>query len=269
MLALVLGGGGAKGYAHIGVIRYLEELHIKPQLIVGASMGALIAGFYAAGFNSEDLQRLSQGVNRRLKGWLFRPCLSRRGLISGDNITKYLTVHLGHRLIEQLPMKYAAIATDIDTGEEVVIDRGELVSAIRAAISVPVIFIPYKYMGRTLVDSIGNSLPISIAKLLGGHHIIAVNVLHRTGYQQVTISEKESSNRTRTMIGTLEATITNFVSRAIANEMRHLQQGISLDINTEGIGMTQFEKALPAIECGYSEAAKCEELLRDFMESLS
>jgi predicted acylesterase/phospholipase RssA len=269
MLTLLLGGGGAKGYAHIGVISYLEELHIKPQLIVGASMGALIAGFYAAGFNAAELQRLSLGVNQRLKAWLFRPSVSKQGFISGDNITKHLTRYLDHKLIEQLPTRYAALATDIDTGEDVIIDRGELVPAIRAAISVPVIFRPYQYMGRTLTDNIGNSLPISTTQQIGGDQIIAVNVLQRTKSKQVRISRKMPSTRTYNMIETLEAAITNFTSRTIANELKHLQNGILLDIDTKNIGITQFEKALPAIESGYTGATKYENLLRDFMASIS
>lgn len=269
MLTLVLGGGGAKGYAHIGVIKYLEELHITPQLVVGASMGALIAGFYAAGFKAAELQRLSLGVNLRIKAWLFRPCVSTQGLVSGNNITKYLRLYLGHRLIEKLPKRYAALATDIETGEEVIIDRGELVSAIRAAISVPVIFKPYSYMGRTLTDNIGNSLPISAAQQIGGKHIIAVNVLQRTTARQVRISEKAGLNRAPTMIETLEATVASFVSRAIADELEYLQSGILLDIDTRNIGITQFERAKPAIDCGYAGAAKYRQLLRNFMTSIS
>jgi NTE family protein len=207
-LVLVLSGGGARGIAHIGVIRVLEELHIAPDLIVGTSMGSIIGGLYAAGWSPDEMEeivrtidwdkiftdrvdRIDRSFRRKqddrpvlIKGRLgfdgLKPVVP-SGVISGQRL------ELALRIIEalspaetdfdQLPIPYRAVAADIATGEAVVISSGSLATAMRASMSVPGALPPVMMGGRELVDGgIAANLPVGIAQDLGAHKIIAVDI---------------------------------------------------------------------------------------------
>ncbi|MFA5760020.1 MAG: patatin-like phospholipase family protein [Clostridia bacterium] len=176
-IALVLGGGAALGYAHLGVIEVLEKHDIKPDIVVGTSMGAMIGGAYAAGINvSEMLEyarqfKISQFLDFNIIK--FKKC----GLSSGKNITDMLEKAFGDKKIEDQSIQFIAVATDIISKEEVHIKRGSFVKAIRASISIPVVFEPVKIGKKMLVDGgILNQVPADIAKKSGADLIIAVNV---------------------------------------------------------------------------------------------
>ena len=160
-LSLVLGSGGARGYAHIGVIQELEASGFAIRSIAGSSMGALIGGIYAAGklgvFTDwvRPLQRLDV---LRLLDWT----ISGGGFIKGDRIIAALKKLIGDINIEDLPIPYTAVAVDLDVQREVWFSRGSLFDAIRASIAIPTIFRPYRYQGRLLVDGgLLNPLPVS------------------------------------------------------------------------------------------------------------
>jgi predicted acylesterase/phospholipase RssA len=257
MLGLVLGGGAAKGYAHIGALKVLEEKGIKPDIIVGASMGALVAGFYAAGFDAKKLEELAVKVDKKTKRWLFAPRLSKKGIIDGRNVVKHLSRYLGSKQIEDLPITYAAVTTDIEHEAEIVIDHGDLVQAIRASISIPVIFMPYHYRGRILIDGgFVNPLPISVAQKLGAKKIIAVNVLRNIDYSLMQISPIRSSHKSYNMKQVFLETFELITSRLIDYEVQHMNDGVVVNINTKGIGMSRFEQAQKAIDRGYEETKK-------------
>jgi predicted acylesterase/phospholipase RssA len=265
MLGLVFGGGAAKGYAHIGALKVLEEKGIKPDIIVGASMGALVGGFYAAGFDVEKLEEIATKVDKKTKRWLFAPRLSKRGFIDGRNVVKHLSQYLGPKQIEDLPITYAAVATDIENDAEIVIDRGNLVQAIRASISIPVVFMPHRYAGRLLIDGgFVNPLPISVAQKLGAKKIIAVNVLRKIDYPRFEISPVSSPHKSYNMKQVFLETFELIISRLIDYEVRHMKNGIVVNINTKGIGMSQFEAAKKAIDRGYEETKNV-----DFKKALS
>ncbi len=265
MLGLVLGGGAAKGYAHIGAIRVLEEEGIKPDIVVGASMGALIGGFYAAGFNSKTLEEIGLKIDKKKKRWLFKPHLSKKGLVEGRNVIKFLSSYLGGKKIENLPKKYAAVATDIENEVEIIIDKGNLIQGIRAAVSIPVVFMPHNYQGRVLIDGgFINPLPITVAQKLGAKKIIAVNVLRRVGYEQLQLTSISPSNKSYNIKKVFEKTFELITSRLIDHEIGQMKNGVVIDIDTRGIGMSQFEKAKAAIERGYKEAQKYHEKLRRY-----
>jgi len=176
--ALVLGGGAARGLAHIGVIKALEELHIPIDIIVGTSMGAMIGGAYAAGLNAAQLQEIACKTNwRRVAQILFPKKLQSKGLLDGGRVQDFLIALLGERKIEDLNKAFACIATDILTGEEILLNSGSLVKAIRASISFPFLFTPLEINERFLVDGgIVNPLPVNIARELGAGRVIAVAV---------------------------------------------------------------------------------------------
>ena len=264
MLALVLGGGAAKGYAHIGVLKVLEEIGIKPHIIVGASMGALVGGFVAAGLSVQELVDISVKVDKKKKKWLFKLHLSKKGLVDGKNVVKYLNTYLGNKKIEELPVKFCCIATDIEENCQIVIDKGDLVQGIRAAISIPGVFMPHRYAGHVLIDGgFINPLPISVAQELGAKKVIAVNVLRRVNYQTNILTSKTPSNKTYTIKKIVVETIDYAFSRLIDYELSNMEDGILINLNTKGIGLSHFEKAREAIDLGYKQTQKyCKALER-------
>jgi NTE family protein len=163
-VSLVLGSGGARGLAHIGVIRTLEEAGAHMEAIAGSSMGALVGGIYAAGKLKayEDwVCSLEQSDVFSLVDWTF----SGGGLIKGRRIINKLEELVGDLDIRDLKMDFTAVSVDIDQGREVWLDRGPLFDAIRASIAIPGIFTPHRYRGRTLVDG-GLLNPIPVAPTL-------------------------------------------------------------------------------------------------------
>jgi NTE family protein len=257
MLGLVLGGGAAKGYAHIGVLKVLEEQGIKPDIIVGASMGALIGGFYAAGLNSKELEQICVKIDKKKKKWLFKLHISKKGFVNGRNIIKYLTPYLGTKKIEELPIKFIAISTDIEHRSEIIIDKGNLIQAIRSAISIPVVFMPHNYAGRVLIDGgFVNPLPITVAQKFGAKKIIAVNVLRKIDYKQCEISSVPPTHKTYNIKKVFIEIFDYITSRLIDYQLMYLKDGILININTKGIGLSHFEKAREAINRGYDQAQK-------------
>lgn len=160
-VSLVLGSGGARGLAHIGVIQWLEEQGYRIESIAGASMGALVGGIHAAG----ELASYRDWVCALTRADVLRFldfAFSAGGLFKGDRIMDTLREMVGDHVIENLPVTYTAVATDIDRQREVWISKGPLFDAIRASIAVPTVFTPHRYLGLTLVDG-GLLNPVPIA----------------------------------------------------------------------------------------------------------
>jgi len=180
-IGLALGGGGARGWAHIGVLKALAERKITIHAYSGTSIGSLVGGFAAAG-KLADLEEILAGLDMKRIIQLFaEKKLPRAGLLDGRHIVKLIRRHLGNSDISVLPSSYCAVATDIESGAEIVMSQGDLVTAIRASIAIPGIFTPMKRDGRHLVDGgLVNPLPIRPLKEIGVDKIIAVN-LHGDG----------------------------------------------------------------------------------------
>lgn len=175
-VSLVLGSGGARGLAHIGVIEWLEENGYEIRSISGSSMGALVGGIYAAG----ELDAYKQWVTALDRSDVVRMLdlsFGWSGLLKGDRIINRLRNLIGDREIQDLPISYTAVATDIERGKEVWLSQGSLFDAIRASIAVPLIFTPYEINGRKLLDG-GLLNPLPVAPTLRDQNdiTIAVNV---------------------------------------------------------------------------------------------
>jgi len=151
-VSLVLGGGGARGLAHIGVLKVLEKNHLPISFIVGTSMGALVGGVYAAGTGIELMEKLALSVDWKFVTKMLAPSLPISGFVDGERIRSYLREFLGNPYIEQLRTPFSSVATDLTTGDEVIHDSGPLVDAIMASIAIPGIFKPVVYQNRYLVD---------------------------------------------------------------------------------------------------------------------
>ena len=175
-IGLALGGGGARGFAHIGVIRTLLAHGIEPDIIVGTSIGAVVGGCQAAG-RLDIIEDWGRGLTRRgILGYL-DISLSGGGLIGGGKLAARLDEKLGDTPIEALPIRFATIATEVGTGHEIWLTRGRLVDAMRASYALPGIFPPVALDGRWLVDgALVNPVPVSAARVLGARLVIAVNL---------------------------------------------------------------------------------------------
>src|SRR5262245_14915329 len=175
-IGIALGGGAARGFAHIGVLRVLAQNNIVPDIVVGTSIGAAVGACYAAGHLDafEDWARhlTSRGVLSYLD-----ISLGGSGLIGGARLAARLEQTLGDTLIEDLPRRYAAIATELGTGHEIWLTHGRALDAARASYALPGIFTPIRVGGRWLVDgALVNPVPVSAARALGARLVIAVNL---------------------------------------------------------------------------------------------
>jgi len=177
-VGLALSGGGARGLAHIGVLKVLEREGIPVDFLAGTSMGGVIAAAYASGLGVEYIEKeaLRMGRLRNLITLMDRS-LPRLGLFEGQKVQEYLAGHLGDITFDELKIPLALLAVDLETGEEVVLRSGRVADAVRATISLPGVFAPFRLDGRLLVDGgVLNNLPADVVREMGADIVIAVDV---------------------------------------------------------------------------------------------
>jgi len=175
-IGLALGGGAARGWAHIGVLRALNAAGIRPDIIAGTSIGAVVGACEIAG-QLDALEEFARELTRRrVLGYLdFN--LSGTGLITGHRLGERLRKQLGDMTFEDMPRRLTAVATEIGTGHEVWLSRGNVVDAVRASYALPGVFRPVKVEGRWLFDgALVNPIPVSVCRALGARYVIAVNL---------------------------------------------------------------------------------------------
>jgi len=185
VIGIALGGGSARGWAHLGILKKLDEAGVRPKVVVGTSIGAVVGGAWAAGKLSE-LETFARGLTKRSMLGMMDWSLPGSGLLSGDRLRRALEERFRGAVIEDLPVKFAAIATELKTGHEIWLTRGSITDAMRASYALPGIFVPVNIAGRWLMDgALSNPVPVSVARALGADMIIAVNlhtdVLGRSG----------------------------------------------------------------------------------------
>lgn len=175
-LALVLGSGGARGWAHIGVINALEDAGLRPDLIVGTSIGALVGAAYAAS-QLDGLERWIKPLDHLAVLKLLDTGFTDGGFIHGTKLMNAFSTHVGDHDIEELGCRFVAVATDIESGREVWLQTGSTVAAVRSSIAIPGLFAPVFHDDRWLVDGgLVNPVPVSVARALGAHTVVAVNL---------------------------------------------------------------------------------------------
>jgi NTE family protein len=175
-IGLALGSGAARGWAHIGVLAGLAEEGIEPDIVCGTSIGALVGGLYCAG-RLDELETWVCRLTRRDVVAHMDFTLAGGGVIGGRRLMDLYSQRLGDLAIEELPKRYAAVATDLSSGAEVWLQKGPLLTAIRASISLPGLFTPVRSDGRWLVDGgLVNPVPVSVCRALGADVVIAVNL---------------------------------------------------------------------------------------------
>jgi len=176
VIGLALGGGVARGWAHIGILRVLEREGIRPKIITGTSIGAVVGGCWAAG-SLDQLELFARRLTKRGVFNLMDFSLSGSGLVGGRRLREMLDEALGDRAIENLPTRFAAIATEFGTGHEIWLQRGHLATAIRASYAIPGVFEPVKVNDKWMLDgALVNPVPVTTARALGATMVIAVNL---------------------------------------------------------------------------------------------
>lgn len=177
VIAIALGGGGAKGFAHIGVLKMLESHGIKPRIVTGTSAGSFVGSIYASGKTSYQLQEVALSLQ---ESDIRDLTLSKQGFIEGQKLQDYVNRQIGNRPIQQLPLRFAAVATQLDTGSKVAFNRGNTGQAVRASCSIPNVFIPATINGKRYVDGgLVSPVPVSTARDMGADLVIAVDITAR------------------------------------------------------------------------------------------
>ncbi|HMV18726.1 MAG TPA: patatin-like phospholipase family protein [Rhodocyclaceae bacterium] len=176
-IGLALGGGAARGFAHVGVIKALETSGIQPDLVVGTSAGAVVGSLYAAGHGPFELQKLAIQLDESaVTDWSFFD----RGFIKGEALERFINTQAGNKPIEGLRRRFAAVATDLQSGEVIVFQRGNTGIAVRASAAIPGVFPPVAVNGREYVDGgLVAPIPVREARSLGADLVIAVDISGR------------------------------------------------------------------------------------------
>ena len=175
-IGLALGGGAARGFAHVGVIAVLEEAGLRPQLVVGTSAGSLVAAIYASGKTSAQLQQTALSMEEvAITDWML-PIFG-KGMFRGDALGRYVNQLVGGRLIENMAIPLGIVATDLNTGRAVLFRSGDTGTAVRASSAVPAVFVPVKISGHEYVDGgLVSPVPVRFARQMGADIVIAVDI---------------------------------------------------------------------------------------------
>jgi len=175
-IGLALGGGAARGFAHVGVIQVLEEAGIRPALVTGTSAGSMVAALYASGKNGAQLQYIAETMEEAtIADWTLQ--VLTRGALRGEALAKYVNAQVGQKPIEAMPMPLGIVATDLNSGNDIVFQRGDTGTAVRASSAVPAIFQPVKIGNHEYVDGgLVSPVPVRAAKKMGAEFIIAVDI---------------------------------------------------------------------------------------------
>ncbi|WP_442968659.1 patatin-like phospholipase family protein [Ramlibacter sp.] len=175
-VGLALGGGAARGFAHVGVIQVLEEAGIKPALVVGTSAGSLVAALYASGRTGAQLQAVAIDMDESAFADWTLP-LFNRGLLRGEALARYVNTRVGNRLMENMAVPLGIVATDLQTGQGVLFRRGDTGMAVRASSAVPAVFLPVRISGQEYVDGgLVSPVPVRYAREMGAEVIVAVDI---------------------------------------------------------------------------------------------
>lgn len=273
-IALALGGGSARGWAHIGVLRALSESDIKISMIAGTSIGALVGGCYLAG-KLDELEEFARSLTRRRMFSLMDITLRGSGLFGGMKLDRKLHQHLEGLMIENLPCPYVAVATELRTGHEIWLSSGSLITAMRASYALPGVFEPIRYDHRLLVDgALVNPVPVSVCRAYEQPLVLAVNlnydqfgraaVIKYTSPARAVNDDIESpapigpiSHESRLGITGVMMDAFNIIQDRISRaRMAGDPPDIALMPSIGHIGLTEFHRAAETIEIGYRETLK-------------
>jgi NTE family protein len=196
-IGLALGSGSARGWAHIGVIRALNDAGIQLDYVAGTSIGALVGAVYASG-NIDSLEEVVLKLDWKQIAYFLDVVFPKSGLIDGNKVADFIRTHVEEINIEELPLPFSAISTNLATGSEVVIQKGDIIEAVRASISVPGIFTPVRKNGTILVDGgLVNPVPVNVVRKMGADFVIAIDLNHdivgKKGFSKTSVANSTAS----------------------------------------------------------------------------
>ncbi|WP_105382308.1 patatin-like phospholipase family protein [Neorhizobium alkalisoli] len=262
-LALALGGGAARGWAHIGVLRALDETGIEVGMIAGTSIGALVGGCYLAG-KLDELETFARSLTMRRIAGLLDLTIGGGGLLGGMRLTKRMQEHLEGLAIEDLDRPFVSVATELHTGHEVWISSGSLITGLRASYALPGIFEPVKCNNRTLVDgALVNPVPTSVCRAYEQPLVVAVNlnyeifgrsavVKHSASVQPMDDDRKRDGVRVG-VTGTMVQAFNIIQERISRARLAGDPPDLALHPRLADIGLSEFHRAGEAIDRGYAE----------------
>ncbi|MFC1937827.1 patatin-like phospholipase family protein [Chloroflexota bacterium] len=252
-IGLALGGGAARGLAHVGVLEVLQKEGIPIDVIAGTSTGALVGALYARDKDVGQIKKLAGDMNRTRLASLVDVALPKSGFIRGRKIKELLKTIIGDVKFEDLRIPLSCVATDIMTGEAVIINQGSVLEAVRASISIPVIFAVAKVQGRYLVDGeLINPVPADVARQMGADFVIAVNVIPSVEERV----HREKSKKT----GLMEPGMFNVIAQSIyiasyAHVKSYLEAGdVLIEPQVAHIGLGDFHRAQECFRLGEAAA---------------
>ena len=236
-LGLALGGGAARGFAHIGVIQVLEENGIKPDMVVGTSAGSVVAAFYASGKTGAQLQWLADSMDEsQLTDWTV-PFMS-RGMLRGEALGRYINTQLNGAKIEDLKIPLGIVATDLQTGDGILFRRGDIATAVRASSAVPSVFEPVRIGNKDYVDGgLVSPVPVLYARQMGADIVIAVD-----------ISSRPEDAKTTDMLKVLLQTF-SIMGKSIS-QLEMAQAEVVVRPVMPDVGSTEFAARKKSIEAG-------------------
>ncbi|PTM94966.1 NTE family protein [Mycoplana dimorpha] len=264
-IALALGGGAARGWAHIGVLRALDEEGIEVSMIAGTSIGALVGGCYLAG-KLDELESFARSLTMRRIASLLDFTIRGSGLFGGMRLTRRMQEHLEHLSIEDLDRPFVAVATEVNSGHEVWIAAGSLITALRASYALPGIFEPIKCNGRTLVDgALVNPVPVSVCRAYEEPLVVAVNlnydlygrsavIKHTASIQDLDRGRQENGAARLGLTGVMVQSFNIIQDRIARARLAGDPPDLALHPRLSDIGLSEFHRAGEAIERGYAEA---------------
>lgn len=239
-VALALGGGASKGFAHIGIIKVLKENNIPIKIVTGTSAGSIVGSMYASGMSPDRLELEAEILG---KTDLVDLTLSTSGFIKGEKLQNYINRKVGNRPMQQFPIKFAAVATDFESGKPVVFNVGNAGQAVRASASIPNVFQPVVIGSRKYVDGgLSQPVPVSAAKKLGANFIIAVD-----------ISARPAKNVSQGMFSYLDQTINVMSQTALRQELGQANVVIKPQVLELG-SIGGFDQKQRAIQLGEQAA---------------
>jgi NTE family protein len=252
-VALALGGGAARGFAHIGVIEVLEENGIHPDIVTGTSAGSLVAALYAAGRTGKELENIAINMDESaLTDWSFPG----RGLIRGEALANYVRESTGHVPLERMKIPLGIVATDLDNGKPIVFRRGDVGTAVRASSAVPAVFQPVRIGTHEYVDGgLTSPVPVRAARDMGADVVIAVD-----------ISQLPDGGATGDALHMLLQTF-SIMSRSI-NELELKEADVALHPRLVGVAGTDFTVRKKNIEAGREAALAMLPLIRAKVSTL-
>ncbi|MHB8846154.1 MAG: patatin-like phospholipase family protein [Nitrospirota bacterium] len=255
-IALVLGGGAARGFAHVGVIRVLEQEKVPIDMIVGTSVGSLIGAIYAYDVNSFELEWSAFTLEREnVFDYDLRTVFSGMGAAKGEKLEEFVREKVPIRNIEELKIPFAAVATDLQRGTRVVLDKGSVARAVRASCAIPGVFQPVEHEGTLLVDGgVVDNLPVTVARERGADVVIAVDI-------GVDIENRDISN----LIEVITQSINIMAAENVRRRKREADVVISPAVGS--VGMMDFDKKKVCMQAGIEAARKALPEIREKIEA--